>query len=81
MKKAALEAKEEAKKILKGLPGINGIGLTWDEEGEPCVRVNVDYEISEENRKKIPAFVQGVPILTEEIGRITAEYSARRGSS
>jgi hypothetical protein len=71
--KAVLEAKEEAKKILEGLPGVDGIGLTWDEKGEPCVRVNVDYEISEETRKKIPASVHGVPILTEEIGKIRAE--------
>lgn len=66
----ALQAKEETKKILKGLSGISGIGLTWDKEGEPCVRVNIDYEISDESRKKIPAFVQGVPILTEEIGKV-----------
>lgn len=69
----ALQAKEETKEILKGLPGINGIGLTWDEEGEPCVRVNIDDEISEEGRKKIPAFVHGVPILTQEIGKIRTE--------
>ena len=73
--KAVLEAKEEAKKMLKGLPGVNGIGLTWDDEGEPCVRVNVDYEISEEIRKKIPPSVHGIPILTEEIGRIRTEQA------
>ena len=71
--KAVLEAKKEAMKILKGLPGVNGIGLTWDEKGEPCVRVNVYHETSEETRKKIPASVRGVPILTEEIGKITTE--------
>jgi hypothetical protein len=71
--KAALQAKEETKEILKGLPGINGIGLTWNDEGEPCVRVNVDSQISEESRKKIPDFVQGIQILTQEVGRITAE--------
>jgi hypothetical protein len=68
----ALQAKEKTKEILKGLPGINGIGLTWDDQGEPCVRVNVDYEISDESRKKIPAAVEGVPVLTEEVGKITA---------
>ena len=71
--KAALEAKEEAKRVLRGLPGVNGIGLTWDKKGEPCVRVNVDYEISEETRKKIPASLRGVPILTQRVGRISVE--------
>ena len=71
--KAALEAKEEAKRVLSGLPGVNGIGLTWDKKGEPCVRVNIDYEISEETRRKIPASLRGVPILTQKVGRISAE--------
>ena len=71
--KAALEAKEETKRLLKGLPGVSGVGVTWDKKGEPCVRVNIDYEISEESRKKIPSSVRGIPILTEKVGRILAE--------
>lgn len=71
--KAALQAKEETKEILKGVPGVNGIGLAWNDRGEPCVRVNIDSQISEESRKKIPAIVQGVEILTQEIGRMTLE--------
>ena len=71
--KDALLAKDKAKEILKGLPGINGIGVTWDEEGKPCVRVNVYFEISEESRKKIPSSVQGVPVQVEEIGAIQTE--------
>jgi len=71
--KAALQAKEETKEILKGVPGINGIGLAWNDQGEPCVRVNIDSQISEETRKKIPAVVKGVQILTQEIGRINLE--------
>ena len=71
--KAALEAKAETQRILRGLPGVNGIGLTWNKQGEPCVRVNVDYEISEESRKKIPAHVHGVRILTKKVGKLSAE--------
>lgn len=71
--KAALQAKEKTQEILEGLPGINGIGITWDDEGRPCVRVNVDYQISEESRKKIPSMVQGVCVLVEEIGEIRTE--------
>lgn len=70
---AALEAREKTQEILEGLPGINGIGITWDDEGRPCVRVNVDYQISEESRMKIPSMVQGVCVLVEEIGEIITE--------
>lgn len=70
---AALQAKEKTKEILKGLPGINGIGITWDDEGKPCVRVNVDYEVSDESRKKIPSLVLGVPVVVEEIGEVRTE--------
>lgn len=70
---AALQAKEKTKEILKGLPGINGIGVTWDHEGQPCVRVNVEYEVNEESRKKIPSLVLGVPVVVEEIGDIRTE--------
>ena len=64
--KAALQAKEKTKELLRGLPGIDGIGITWDGEGHPCVRVNVDIE-AEASRQRIPAFVEGVPIQVEII--------------
>jgi len=71
--KAALQAKQETKQILEGLPGVNGIGITWDDEGKPCVRVNIDFQIPEESRKKIPSSVQGIPIQVEERGSIETE--------
>jgi hypothetical protein len=70
---AAIHAKEMTKEILKGLSGINGIGITWDEQGKPCVKVNIDYEMSTESRKKIPSLVDGVPVVVEEIGNIQTE--------
>jgi hypothetical protein len=70
---AALQAKEVMKEMLRDLPGINGIGVAWDKKGEPCVRVNVDFEISTASRNKIPSFVEGVPVLVEEMGRIQTE--------
>jgi hypothetical protein len=59
--KAALQAKEKTKELLKDVPGIDGIGITWDDDGHPCVRVNVDIE-EETSRWEIPATVDGVPI-------------------
>lgn len=71
--KAALQAKEEAEQMLRGLPGVNGIGITWDAAGKLCVRVNVDYKISPESRNRIPSLVRGVPVLVEEIGDVRTE--------
>jgi hypothetical protein len=71
--KAAIQAKEKVREILKDLPGINGIGITWDEDGQPCVRVNVDYEIEEASRKKIPSHIWGVPVLVEVTGQLQME--------
>lgn len=63
--KRALQAKEKMREILRDLPGINGIGVTWDDKGQPCVRVNVDFEIKELDRQKIPPLIEGVPVLVE----------------
>jgi len=64
--KTALQAKEKAKELLSGLRGVDGIGVAWDEDGQPCVRVNVEVD-AEESRQKIPAFIEGVPVLVEII--------------
>jgi hypothetical protein len=64
--KSALQAKEKIKGMLSGLPGINGIGISWDNSGEPCVRVNVDNEIDQASRSKIPSLIEGVPVMIEE---------------
>ncbi|MGZ5436265.1 MAG: hypothetical protein ACXWID_04550 [Pyrinomonadaceae bacterium] len=63
---SALRAKEKTKQLLKGLPGIDGIGIAWDDEGKPCVRVNVDVE-AKTSREKIPASVDGIPVKVEFI--------------
>jgi len=71
--KMALQAKEKVREILRGLPGINGVGVTWDAEGQPCVRVNVDFEIDESDRLKIPSRMEGVPVLVEVTGHAQME--------
>ena len=70
--KAALQAKEKTKELLKGLPGIDGIGIAWDENGQPCVRVNVDVE-AEASRQKIPTSVDGVPVKVEIVRQARLE--------
>jgi hypothetical protein len=69
----ALEAKKKMREILEGLPGVNGIGITWDKNGQPAVQVNVDFEIADASLKKIPASVDGVAVLIQETGPASLE--------
>jgi hypothetical protein len=71
--KRALQAKEKMRAILKDLPGINGIGVTWDDNGQLCVRVNIAFEIKDSDRQKIPSRIEGVPVLIEETGQAHME--------
>jgi hypothetical protein len=71
--KQALDVKAKVSKLLKGLPGINGIGITWDETGQPCVRVNVSYGMGATDRRRIPSQVDKIPILVEVVGAVALE--------
>ncbi|MFQ5866074.1 MAG: hypothetical protein ACE5IW_12675 [bacterium] len=71
--KEAFQAKEKMREILKEIPGINGIGITWDEDGQPCVRVNVDIAIDKTTRRKIPSYIDQVPVKIEVTGSIQME--------
>jgi hypothetical protein len=67
----ALAAKEEIKKRLQGKPGVNGIGITWDENGNPCVRVNIEDGGPQESG--IPLRVNDVPVIIVRIGKVKLE--------
>lgn len=67
------QAKEKLQNFLGDAPGINGIGITWDSEGNPCVRVNVDFEIQEKVLQRIPAKIDGIKVLIAQVGQIELE--------
>lgn len=69
----AMQARDKVARLLRDLPGINGIGVTWDDAGEPCVRVNVDFEIDDSDRRQIPSRVGEIPVLVEEVGALKLE--------
>jgi uncharacterized alkaline shock family protein YloU len=69
----ALSAKKKIKEILSDVSGIKGIGITWDDDGQLCVRVNVYETIKLENRKKIPFKINEIKVKIEEIGDIHLE--------
>lgn len=58
-----LEAKRETARILEGVPWINGIGISWDDRGRPCVKVNLDARADDEIRRRIPERVKCVPVI------------------
>jgi hypothetical protein len=70
--KQALQAKEKTYQMVKGFPWVNGVGVTWDESGEPCVRVNVESD-NGSDWSKIPSRVDGVSVRIQPIGRIELE--------
>ena len=69
----ALKAKKKMQKILRGVSGISGIGITWSEDGEPCVKVNVNFNTEKTNRSKIPSHVGKVKVKVESIDHIELE--------
>jgi hypothetical protein len=70
--KQALLAKEKTSQMVRGLPWVNGVGVTWDESGEPCVRVNVESD-NGSDWSKIPSRVDGVSVMIQPIGSIELE--------
>lgn len=66
----AFHAKQRISDTLRGIAGVNGVGITWDGNGQPCVQVNIDVDMEETNRQKIPSRVEGVSVLIEETSRI-----------
>ena len=71
--KRALKAKDKAKELLREVPGISGIGVSWDAEGHPILKVNVHQQADEEVRKRIPQEVEGVRVKVEMVGDVFLE--------
>jgi hypothetical protein len=69
----AYMARDKARELLDGVDGVRGIGVTWDEDGTPCVRVNVTHAISEEDLHRIPDLIEEVGVLIEKINSIALE--------
>ena len=67
------EAKDKVKNILKNVPGIKGTGITWDDDDKCSILVNVDLELNDDNRRKIPHNINGVPVIISKISDINLE--------
>jgi len=69
----ALAAKREAQRRLVGVAGLRGIGIGWDNNGNPNVLVNVDRTTLNEVRDLLAGSILGVPVRIETVGPIKAE--------
>ena len=69
----ARTAKDYVRKLLRGAHGISGVGISWTDNGEPCVRVNVAQNIDPKERQKIPTEACDVPVLVEIVENIRHE--------
>jgi hypothetical protein len=63
---ASIAQAERAQKQIRAkfgrIRGVRGIGVTWDDEGNARIRVNVDGDMSEAVRARIPSELDGVAI-------------------
>lgn len=62
----AREAKTGLKALLRGLPGVNGVGIARSDDGW-CVRVNL-VRGSEPVAERVPDQYAGVPVCTQIVG-------------
>ena len=69
----AQATKELVKRLLDGIQGVSGIGLTWDNKGEPAVLVKVTKGAASDVRRRLSDTHFSVPIIIEEVGIITFE--------
>ncbi|MDX1970794.1 MAG: hypothetical protein SFV23_26745 [Planctomycetaceae bacterium] len=73
MSLTATEAKRLVITKIGHLPGVAGIGLSWDDKGRTCVRVNVNpLEITPLVRERIPQDVEGVHVEVVELLHLRA---------
>ena len=69
----AKAAKARVTRLLSHVEGVYGIGLTWQENGDPAVLVNVDKEAVEQVKALLAAASIDVPIQIEAVGPATFE--------
>lgn len=55
-----------------GVRGVRGVGVTWTENGDAHVRVNVDRNFHGELRGIVPSEINGVKIELRRVGGMRA---------
>lgn len=63
---AVTQAKESARRLFARRRDVLGIGITWQADGLPCLKVLLQAE----RRGTDPDRIDGVPVLYETTGKI-----------
>ena len=58
----AERAQQALRKRFGRIPGVHGIGVTWNKNGDAHIRINVDSSRHEDISQLIPAEIDGVPV-------------------
>lgn len=69
----ASAAKERVKNILAGIDGVLGVGISWDEAGEPVVLVNILKDAASKVRAALSKQPLEIAVRFEELGVIRFE--------
>jgi hypothetical protein len=69
-------AKDAVKRLVENIDGVSGIGITWNQQGQPAVLVNVEKQASGRVRSVLSKQTLNVPVEIEEIGKIHFEQDA-----
>ena len=67
----AREVKQRHDRDLMSTPGVEGVGVSLDDEGNPVIDVFV-RTLDPGVRERIPAELEGVPVRVVETGRFEA---------
>jgi hypothetical protein len=60
------------------VPGVHNLAIAWGEDGELCVRVNVDDSRRKDVSEKLPAEIDGVKVRVESTEEKTVRYQSVR---
>jgi len=73
----ARSARDAIKRLLAKVDGFSGVGITWDERGEPAVLVKADQRASAKIRSLLAAQKFPASVQVEEVGLISLENDHR----
>jgi len=78
---ASITDAERAQKLVRQrfgrLPGVHGVGVTWDDRGDAHVRVNVQSDLYERVSSMIPTEVNGVAVELRSVRGMRSFQNSR----
>jgi len=68
------EALKRLRRIFgKRMSGVASVGSSWDERGNPCIRIEVESSLSGDVLAKIPKRIRGYPVVIWRAGEAWIE--------